>query len=752
MNAHYRLKPFIALCLAGLLTAGCASNQAYKRGTRAEIARDYETAMEEYRVALADDPGNIEYRLKYEQTRFAAAYERFQRGRRALDAGDVTTARAEFARALEIDPTHDFARRELADIDKVIAARAQKQPEPLLNVEELQQSLRTSPNLGSRMRTTLTEPITLNMTTESRAIYENLAAAAGLSVMFDSAFRSQRTTVNITTPVNIFEALDIVSMQTRNFWQPVNETTFIVAEDNPTKRRDLEEMMFKIVYVSNTTTPQDLTQIVNVIRTSLGLRQIFQYEGVNAIVIRDTPDRIALAEHLIRALDKAKAEVVVEATVIEVDRNQLRDLGIIPPGETVFGFTPPGGNADSNEISLRGLDAVNSGDFSVTVPDSVARFLATNATAKLLQNPKIRTTEGATASLRVGSEVPVPTTTFTNTTIGQGANTSYTMSQVGVQMDIVARVLLNREISLNVTVTVRALAGERNVGNLLIPVFSNRVVAQTIKLAEGETNILGGIISDTEATSVTGIPGLKDIPFLKYIFGQEHKTRDQAEVLIMLTPHIIRMPDITAADLTGVFVGTELNPRLRPNYNEGLAPAPAGTTPPAGGTPPAGPANSPPGPAGPGAALTPGPVTAPALNTSPAPPPPTVPVSTVLPPGAPTTAVVSFSPTPMMLAAQGQTPINLAINGPDIAGTEITVSFDPAAFSIREIREAGFLSRDGQMVALVQNIDNQRGVARITLERSPGAQPVSGSGNLLALVLQPGAQKGPSTLRITEFA
>ena len=315
----------------------------------------------------------------------------------------------------------------------------------------------------------------------------------------------------------------------------------------------------------------------------------------------------------------------------------------------------------------------------------------------------------------MGSEIPIPTTSFTNTTLGGGANTSYQLQRVGVELNINAKVLLNREVSLVVNVTVRALAGDRQVGNLAIPSFSTRLVAHTIRVAEGETNILGGIISESETESVTGIPGLKDLPILEvHIFGQQHKTRDQAEVIIMLTPHIVRMPDITEEDMRGVYVGSESNLRLRPSYDREPETAAAPPRPAA---------------AAPAAILAP---------TAPAAPP------------TPTTAVVSF-PTPVTTAAQGQTAVSLAINGPDINGTELTFQFDPAAFSIREIREGGFLAESGQAVAVVRNIDNQKGTARITLERSPGAPAASGNGTLLTLMLEPGSKKGASTLRVTEF-
>ena len=722
MNVNYRLKTLSTLLIVVLIAASCASRQAFKRGAKAEIARDYETAMQQYREALAQDPGNIEYRLKFEQTRFSASLEHFQAGRRALNLGDLPLAKAEFQRTVEIDPSNDFARNELAEVDKLIAARTQNQAAPSQTFDQRVEATRTDPNLGSQLRTTLTERITFRMTnTSNRTIFENLAAQAGIQVIFGRGYPAGNSTIELQD-VNIFEALDLVSLQTGSFWQPVNETTIIVIADTTQNRRDFEDHIYKTIYMKNITSTNDLNQVINAIRTTFSLRTIFQFEPGNAIIIHDTPGKVALVERVIHALDKAKAEVIVEATVMEVDRNVLQDLGIFPPTDansgTAIGFNPPGGTPGpnaSNEVSLRGLSAINSGSFTVTIADSVAKFLATKGTARLLQNPRVRTTDGVTASLRIGSEVPVPTTSFQSTNIGGGATTAYTLSQVGVQLDLVSRVLLTRDISLSVTVTVRSIAGDRQVGDLLIPVFSNRQVAHTIRLKEGETNILGGIISETETVSVTGIPGLKDIPLLKYIFGQEHKTRDQAEVIIMLTPHIVRMPDITDEDLQAISVGTEANYRLRPNY--GSEPAPLPLAPPQ------------PQPARPGATAIP------PLPTAPA---------------TPTTATVTFAE-PVTLATQGATPVNVSINGPNILGTDIELAFDPAAFSVRDVHDGGFLSKDGQVVAMVHNIDNKKGTVTVSLERAPNAPVVSGNGTLLTLSLEPGTKKGPSPLRVTTF-
>ena len=714
MNANYRLKTLSTLLIVVLITASCAARDAFKRGAEAEVVKDYEKAMEYYRQALELNPGDIEYKLKYEQVRFAAAFQHFQQGRRALDRGDLDVARTEFERATKIDPTHDFARKELADVERLINSRTQAQPERNQTFEELVAANRTDANLGALMKTNLTERIAVfRMSTNLRTIYENLAAQAGFQVIFGRNFPTRNATIDLQD-VNIFEALDLVALQTSTFWQPVNETTLIIYDDTQQNRRDFEDHIYKVIYLQNVITTNDLNQIMNVLRTAFSLRGIYQYEPGNAIVVHDTPQKVALVENVISSLDKAKAEVVVEAMVMEVDRNILRDLGILPPDSTVLSFTPPGvapGPGGSNSVPIRDLNNINSGNFSVSIPNTVAKFVATKGSARLLQNPQIRTTDGVTASLRVGSEVPVPTTSFTNTTIGGGAQTSYTLQQVGVQLDLVSRVLPTRNVSLQVTVTVRALAGDRLVGDVLIPVFSNRVVAHTIRLAEGETNVLGGIISETETVTITGIPGLKDIPLLKYIFGQEHKTRDEAEVIIMLTPHIVRMPDITVNDLKALVIGSETNLRLRPNY----------------GSP------------------TPPPVPPQPRPQASVPVPP---VPTAAP--APTTATVGFA-APVTLASSGTTSVNLSINGPNILGTDLTLTFDPSAFTIKDVHDGGFLSRDGQVVALVHNIDNKKGTATVSLERSPAAPVVSGTGNLVTLSLEPGTKKGPSALRVTAF-
>jgi len=743
MNAHYRFetnKTLLALiAVLAINVAGCASRQAYTRGNRAEITRDFDTAMIEYKAALDRDPRNYEIRLKYEQARFNSAFQHFEAGRRAFDKQDYQTAKMEFTRVLEIDPTHTLAEQQLAKVNEVLTSRSRKEPEPEVQFEQLKEETRTNPTPQSQLEPKTRGPIDVHMTQDSKIAFETLAELAGFNVIFDPDFRGARIQIDLNK-VDIFEALDILALQTRSFWKPVNRTTILVSPDNQTKRRDYDELVLKTIYMTNSVTSTELTEAITTLRTLLNMRYLMSSTSMNAIIVRDTADRVAIAEKIIEDLDKAKPEVLVEATIMEVDRSTLRQLGILPPqgtAVTTTGGTGGTGTSTGTSFPLNRLPR-SSASFSLTIPPTTAQFLATSTNTRLLQNPRIRATDGKLASIRIGSQVPIASGSFQPAFVGATGTpvVNFQFVDVGVNLDITPRVLLNHEVSMTVMVQVRAVAGDRNVGGVTQPVLTNRQVQHEIRLAEGETNILGGIITDTEATSLNGLPGLKNIPILRYFFSQEQKSRDSTEIIIMLTPHILRMPNISAGNLRGLYTGSETIPRLRasPEVPAIGAPSPTPGTP-APGAPPA-----PQPPAGQPPAPTPPPAGAPAA------PPNAQPQAQRR-----TNSTVMFAPSPLTLPATGTETLIIIGNGMDFFSVDLTLSFEPGAVNIREIRDGGFLSRDGQIVAFVQRMETESGTVRISVERPPGAAAVSGTGNLVTLVLARGMRAGDSTIRITDF-
>ncbi len=750
MNADYRLKSikyFIAALIA-ISVAGCTGSKAYNRGAHADVTKDFDTALAEYKVALDKDPKNIEYQLRYEQARYNAAFQHFEAGRRAVDKQDYQTAKMEFTRVLEIDPSHALAEQQLQKVNDILAAKSRNGVEPEIQFDQLRELTRTDPTVQSQLDAKISAPIDLHMTQDSKVAFETLGELAGLNVIFDPDFRGTRIPIDLNR-VNIFDALDVLALETRSFWKPVNRTTILVAADNQQKRRDYEDLILKTIYLQNSVTSTEITEAITALRTLLNMRYLAQSTSINAIIVRDTADRIAIAEKIIDDLDKAKPEVLVDATVLEVDRNTLRQLGILPPQGTavsaIGGSSATGASVTGNAFPLNQLPTTTA-SYSLVIPPTTAQFLATSGNTKLVQNPKVRATDGKLASIRIGSQVPIASGSFQPAFVGATGTpvVNFQFVDVGVNLDITPHVLLNRDVAMTVQVQIRALAGDRNVGGVTQPVLTNRQVQHDIRLAEGETNILGGIITDSEAVSLNGIPGLKDIPILKYFFSQEQKSRDSTEIIIMLTPHILRMPNIREANMRGLNTGSETIPRLR---NPSVAvPSPSSAVP---VPPPAGPA----GPAGAGGAAAPPAPAAPGTPVTPANPP----GGAAAPPNAQppalrqTNSTVAFSPSPITLPQTGTATVNIVGNGSDFYGVDLTLSFEPGAFNIREIREGGFLSRDGQIVAFVQRQETENGTVRISLERPPGAAPVSGTGNLVTVVLERGPRRGDSTMRLSDF-
>jgi general secretion pathway protein D len=706
---------YLTIVLTVLLgTAGCAAGRgAYRQGIEAEVSRNYEEALTHYQAALDEDPGEIEYRLKVNQVRFAAAFQHFENGRRALEAGELEVARSEFIRTIELDPTHELARVELERTDLLMQSDAAEIPSAAEVFEVRKELARTDPSLDLQLSPTITT-ISFRITQEAQAIYETIAELSGLNVIFDPDFRSTQISVELDD-VSVYNALDILGLQTRTFWTPINQNTFIVSPDNQQKRRDYENHVLKTIYLTNSVNPTDITEAITAIRTLLNVRFIAQSTSMNAIIIRDTPGRVAIAEKIIDDIDKSKPEVLVEATVLEVDRNTLRELGILPPQGTSIGLTGATGGGDDGasagsrtQVNLRDFDNLNSGSFNIVIPDGIAKFLESDSRTRLVQNPSVRATDGQLATIRIGSRVPVAQGSFQPAFVGATGTpvVQFQYIDVGVNMDITPRVLLNREISMQVVVQVQATAGNNIISGVSLPVFTNREITHEIRLSEGETNILGGLITNTETVAMSGIPGLSKIPILGHLFSTEQAQRDQTEIIILLTPHIVKMPNLRDRNLQGLLVGTETNTRFL--GIPGLA----------------------------GDAIEPA-------------------APTLAPEAEPATELeigedrLSFDVPVVMIESGAQTQLGIFVDTPNMTGADFTIEFDPSMVALRQISDGGFLSQDGTSIALVQNIDNEQGRAVVTVERPNLADAVRGQGQILELTLEV-LDGGRSALRIRD--
>lgn len=568
--------------LAPLLGCGAGSG-VFREGRKAEARKDWDTALVNYEKAVQTQPDNAHFLLHERVARTQASLFHLKRGRRFLAEGRTDEAAGEFQKAVSIDPTNEAAGQELG---RLLAAQAAAKR---AREAALKQALKAGEEAGGpatiQLKPFPAEPLAhLRLTADSRKVFETLAKLAGLNVAFTTDFTPRPLSIDLTN-VKIEDALRVVCLQTKNFWRVITPNTILVVPDTPNNRRDYDEELVKTIYLSNPLAPADRTAITTALKQVLGLQRIIDNPDSNAIIIRDTPIKVAAAEKMIRELDRGKAEILVEVAVVEADRNRIRDLGLklVPtsplpdaaiagvgfnPGGTAGGTT--GTTATIPNVTLKRLGHIGTGDFSIVLPGAVANALLNDSRTHILQNPQVRVTDGQTAKLRIGSRIPYATGSFLpsfgGVTGGGGAaggfgllaSTQFQFQDVGVNLDLTPRLLANGEVALHAVIEISSLGSPITIGGFSQPTFGQRRIEHDIRLKEGEVNLLGGLIQSTETQAVTGLPGLSQIPFLRYLFSSEHRERVETEVLVMLTPRVIRLPEPTVGTGSGLPVSGEV--------------------------------------------------------------------------------------------------------------------------------------------------------------------------------------------------
>ncbi|MGH9733872.1 MAG: hypothetical protein ACRD8A_04705 [Candidatus Acidiferrales bacterium] len=732
--------------LAGIVLAGCPkSNKTFDAGKKAEAIQDYDTALVDYERAVRTDPTNAEYKLRATRMRSMDGQFHLQQGEKFLDQGQVEMALAEFEKAAGVDPSNIAAQQELQKAkDLLDQKRAESQPKQAAPPAQ-PQFLAEPPELKPLSR----EPINLTMTNNSTVVFETVAKLAGLSVIFDPDFHAQRISVSLPN-VTLEQALEAVSMASKSFWQPLTPSVIFVAPDNPQNRREYENEVVRTFYLNNTLQPQDLTEIVTGLRSMLNIQKIVQMNSENAIVMRATPDEVAAAGKIIDSIDRARPEVLIHVQVLTANRDRLRDLGILPGQSVAVTFNPRpalqpsggssggssngSGSGNSNgtgsgtstsvgQIALNNLHSLGTGDWSATLPGATANAILTDNQTRIIQDPQIRITDGERAKLTIGEKVPIATGSFqagvgvAATGVNPLVNTQFTYQDVGVTIDVQPRVHPNNEISMKLTVDISSLAGNVNIGGINQPIIAqNKIDEGEVRLKEGEASILGGLITHTQEVNLNGIPGLAQIPLMKYLFSDNSNHLQDQEVLILLTPHIVRFAPITANDLRSLDTGSDMNVRVYREQDQALVEPDGGQQSSATSSP---------------------------LRTDGATPPST-------PAPNPTAAQLRFDPANLTMKQGDTQTIGLKVaNVNDLFSVPLLIHYNPAVVQISDIRDGGFLSGGNQAIPIVQHIDPQRGEAVVSATRQPNTPGVSGTGTLLGLSVK-AVGPGTSTIQILE--
>ena len=727
---------FMVLLGVGMFAAGCPKgNQDYKSARHAVDLQDYDAAVDYYLKATKADPRNVNYKIGLDQARFEAGQNHVRTGLKLREKGDLPGAVSEFQRAQVLDPSSTAADQELKKTLQMIADQAAANEvgeQPLM--ENGQPVLASQP---PELKPLSRAPINLRMSNDIKVVYDTIGKLAGLTVIYDPDLQARRIAVDLNN-VTLEQALDIVSLQSKAFWKPVTENIIMIVPDNTQKRRDYEEQVVRTFYLNNVAIAQDLTEITTGLRQLLDLKRIQQVNAQNAIIVRDTPDKIALAEKIIRDIDKAKPEVVIQMEVLQARTDKLRNLGILPGQSASIAINPNAttsttnnntGTSTSNSspgtVTLQQLTHLNQSDVVLTLPGATANFVLTDSATKIIDNPEIRAIDGQPAKLRVGDRVPVATGSFqagvgVGSTAGAGfvnplVNTQFQYIDVGVNVDITPHVHANREISLKVSVEVSSVTGQATIGGIQQPIISQRKIEHEIRLKEGEVSILGGLFERVDTKTLNGWPGLANIPIMRYLFSTDNVEHQENENLIVLIPRIVRMPDWTKANLRALYSGTESFPGVRREMDiktPSANPSPTlQQTPSApGGVPPAAPA-----------------VVAPTTPTPAAP----APQSQTSGPR------IRFEPAALNLAPGQTATIGVVVeNVTDLFSVPMLLQYNPAIISVDEVRHGGFLTGGSQEIALVQRVDKEHGQAIISATRQPNTPGVNGSGTLLGVVVK----------------
>jgi len=741
----------VLMLLLMLAVSALASNDKqakalYQKGKDAQARQDYITAYNFYHQAYELKPTDLTYRSAFEYVRFLAAASYVHQGELLVNAGKLQEALTEFEQAIAIDPSSFIAQQQANKVRQML--KQSLSPPPPQPSTESALTKRMEEATGPVELAPLSQsPITLNLTQDSKTVYESIGRLAGINVLFDPDYTSRRIHVDLNG-VTLQEALEITALESKTFWRPVTPNTIFVAADTPAKRKELEQSVIRTFYLSNLSQPNELQDLVNILRTLLDTQRLQQFPSQQAVVVRGTPDQVAMAQKLIEDLDKSRPEVVVEVAIMQVTRDKLRNLGIQPPASvtvnfqespgtttttTVTGNAGNGGTvststANAGSINLNSLAHLNATNFEVTIPATTANFLMTDSSSKLIQQPQIRASDGQKASLKIGERVPVATGSFQPGIGGVGinplVNTQFNYIDVGVNIDITPHVHGLDEITLKLAVDISAVDSYQNIGGIQQPVIGQRKIENEIRMKEGEVNILGGILENQQTRSLSGIPGLAQIPLFRYLFSTEQVENKDNEIVFILIPHIVRSQDIFASNLKAIDVGTANGISLRRENNQ--------------------PSNAQPGqPGAPQGAVTPGQPRGPQGNA--AQPGSIQPTAASAPAGSP---IVSFDPPTLDQAVGSTFTVNVNLTGgQNVYSVPLQILYNPRVLQVLNVSNGTLLSQDGQTVALVNRDDSMAGILQVTASRPPGSTGISGDGSVFTLTFQARAP-GQSTLNI----
>ena len=785
----------IVLVLLATVASGCAAGRAFKKGQEASRNGQWDEAVTHYTTAVQEDPDNAAYKIQLERAMQTAAQEHISRGREFESKDHPDMALVEYRRAVELDPTNRSAATRVIELEKSIRDRIEAtRPKP--KIEALREQARAMGQPVINLQERLPK-LSFN-NTSLKGILDFIGISAGINVTYEATYRDVPYTINLED-VTAEQALQQIMLANTLFYKIVNSKTIMVIPDNAANRSKYEDIVVRVFYISHGDAPEIATIINSMTRiTTMPVQpQILPNKTANTITVRATAPVVEIIERIIRANDKPRAEVVIDVQILEVNRRRIKSYGLnltdyalgltfspelAPPNTAGTPQSPPNPPPfNLNTIS----QGISTADFYLSVPAAFVRFLATDSSTKLIAKPQLRGAEGVKLTLNLGDEIPLVQTVFGAPVAGGFASipqSSFTYRNVGINLELTPRVTYEGDIRLELSVESSSLGPSISVGGQDAPTISTRKVQTTLRLREGESNLLAGLLRDDQRKILSGFPGLIRTPILKSLFGATNDTVEQSDIVMLLTPRVVRTHELTAADLAPIYIGTQNNIGLggpppliapQPEVPPTAAPAPAApntgpatsmTTPGAQGPPVAAPPGAqpsnpapPPGtspvpsfvsplpggnPATPPAAATtppgatpPGTVAAPGVQTPPR--DPSLPATPPAPNAAnPTAAQIIVTPSGTDFRVGGGpylTPVSIN-NASRLTTLTLTLTYNPAVLRVRSVQEGSFMRQGGAVASFTPKIDAVNGRVDIAVTRTGDAIGAAGTGLIASLV------------------
>ena len=565
------IRGIVLVSVVGALVTACSTGRAFQRGSQAAMTGDWDMAVSYYTAAMQAQPNRVEYRMALERAQIAAAQIHFDKAREMERRDQLDVALMEYRKVVEYHSGNQEARAKIAALEQTIRARVEAaRPRPAIDLmREQARKAPAEPMLNPKSR----ESIDFKSApgAQLRDILIGMGAAAGITVNFDSTFVEKPYSVELKD-ISFEQALQQLTVANQLFYKVIGDTSIIIIPDNQQKRLAYEEQAVQTFYLSHAD-PVKLAALLNtVVRVTQAIQpMITGSPDNNTIVARASVPMLQIIDRIIKANDKPRAEIVIDVEILEVNRNRAKQYGVelsqyalgltfspeSAPGGTTGGTAAAGaGSFNLNTVSK----GVSANDFYASVPSGLIKFLEADINTKVIAKPQLRGTEGEALALNLGEELPVPSTTFTPIAAGGTAYnpmTSFQYKQVGVNVEMKPRVTYDGDVIIELKLEVSAQGPDKNIAGQNLPSFTSRKVATKLRLRDGESNLLAGLLREDERTSLKGVPGTLHIPILSRLFASNDTSVSQTDIVMLLTPHIVRTHELTPQNFMPIFIGSQ---------------------------------------------------------------------------------------------------------------------------------------------------------------------------------------------------